>query len=187
MAGWGTRLFDIHLWNKQQVLKSQRGGGCYEVSYKSKCHTVALNFVFFFFFAVQPCSGFCASIHPINPSWAPAIRGRTHESLRVWILGTSPVDQWLRICLPMQVTLVWSLVLEDPTCCRAMKPPHCNYWECMLQLLKPAGLEPGSTVWQKPQQASLRSLSITKRSSLHSPQLEEAHTQQWRPSTAKNN
>ena len=167
MAGWGTMLFDIHLWNKQRVLKSQRGEGCYEVSHKSKCHTVALNFVFFlfFFFAVQPCSGFWASIHPINLSQAPAIRGRTHESLRVWILGTSPVDQWLRISLPMQATLIWSLVLEDPTCCRATKPPHCNYWECMLQLLKPAGLEPGSTVWKKPPQreawASQRGVAST--------------------------
>ena len=28
----------------------------------------------------------------------------------------SLVIQWQRICLPMQRTLVWSLVLEDPTC-----------------------------------------------------------------------
>ena len=39
---------------------------------------------------------------------------------------TSPVVQWLKICLPMQVTRVQSLV-QDPTGCRATKPDHCNY------------------------------------------------------------
>ena len=68
--------------------------------------------------------------------------------------GTSLVAQWLRICLPMQGTRVRSLVQEDPTCRRATKPMHhnywacalgpacCNYWACMLQLLKPVCLEP---------------------------------------------
>ena len=36
--------------------------------------------------------------------------------------GTSQLDQWLRICLPMQGTRVWSVVLGDPTCQRAGKP-----------------------------------------------------------------
>ena len=40
------------------------------------------------------------------------------------------VVQWLRIRLPMQGTLVWSLVLEDPVCHRAAEPvlherSHC--------------------------------------------------------------
>ena len=37
------------------------------------------------------------------------------------LTGTSPVAQWLRICLPMQGTWVWSLVREDPTCWGATK------------------------------------------------------------------
>ena len=49
--------------------------------------------------------------------------------------GTSLVAQWLRIHLPMQGTRVRSLVLEDPTCGRATKPMHRNYWACVLQLL----------------------------------------------------
>ena len=66
----------------------------------------------------------------------------------------SLVAPWLRICLPVQGTWVRSLVWEDPTCCRATKPVHHNYWACALeptshnywahapQLLKPACLEP---------------------------------------------
>ena len=62
--------------------------------------------------------------------------------------------QWLRIRLPMQGTGVRALVWEDPTCREATKPVHHNYWACaleptshnywahVLQLLKPARLEP---------------------------------------------
>ena len=69
-------------------------------------------------------------------------------------LGTSLVGLWLRIHLPMQGTRVQALVREDPTCCRATKPMHHNYWACALepashnywahvpQLLKPMRLEP---------------------------------------------
>ena len=56
--------------------------------------------------------------------------------------GTSLVVQWLRICLPVQGTQVQSLVREDPTCCGATKPVRHNYWACMLQLLRPACLDP---------------------------------------------
>ena len=68
--------------------------------------------------------------------------------------GTSLEAQWLRIHLPMLDTRVWSLVREDPTCCGATKPVSHNYWACalepashnywahVLQLLKPARLEP---------------------------------------------
>ena len=41
--------------------------------------------------------------------------------------GTSPVVQWLRICLPVQGTWVQSLVLEDLTCRGPTKPVHHNY------------------------------------------------------------
>ena len=36
--------------------------------------------------------------------------------------------QWIRICLPMQGTQVWSLVWKDPTSRGAAKPVCCNYW-----------------------------------------------------------
>ena len=54
----------------------------------------------------------------------------------------------------MQGTRVRTLVQEDPTYCGATKPVHHNYWACalepgshnywahMLQLLKPASLDP---------------------------------------------
>ena len=54
-------------------------------------------------------------------------------------LGDFPGLHWLRICLPMQKTLVWSMVQEDPTCRRATKPMHQNFWSpstlraCTLQ------------------------------------------------------
>ena len=39
----------------------------------------------------------------------------------------SLVVQCLRVCLPMQGTQVQSLVLEDSTCLRIIKPMHHNY------------------------------------------------------------
>ena len=59
-----------------------------------------------------------------------------------WCPGTSLVAQWLRIRLPMQGTLVRSLLGEDPTCHGATKPVHHNYWPHAPELLKPARLEP---------------------------------------------
>ena len=41
---------------------------------------------------------------------------------------TSLEIQWLRICLPMLGTQIWSLVWEDTTYCRATKSMHHNYW-----------------------------------------------------------
>ena len=76
----------------------------------------------------------------------------------------SLVAEWIRISLPMQGMWVRSLLKEDPTCHRAVKPttnapqpmnPHSRAHEpqllslcvtateaCMVQLLKPACLEP---------------------------------------------
>ena len=45
-------------------------------------------------------------------------------------LGASLAVQWLRICLPMKGTQVWSLVWEDPTWHGANK---ANYWACVLE------------------------------------------------------
>ena len=33
----------------------------------------------------------------------------------------------------MQETWLWSLILEDPTCCRATKHMCHNYWNCALK------------------------------------------------------
>ena len=46
---------------------------------------------------------------------------------KLWV-GASLVVQWLRICLAMQGTWVWSLVQEDPTYRRATKSIWHNYW-----------------------------------------------------------
>ena len=56
--------------------------------------------------------------------------------------GTSLVAQRIKICLAMQGTWVWSLIWADPTCYRATKPMHHNYWACVLELLKPTCSEP---------------------------------------------
>ena len=50
--------------------------------------------------------------------------------------GTSLVVQWMRICLPVQGTLVWSLVWEDFTYHGATKPVRHNYW---ARALRPSG------------------------------------------------
>ena len=109
---------------------------------------------------------------------------------KMMVIGTSLVAQWLRICLPMQETRVWSLVWEDPTGCGVIKSVHHNYWACALesashncwafvpQLLKPAHLE--SVLRNK------RSPRTARKSSPHSPQLEKACVQQGRPNAAKN-
>ena len=57
-------------------------------------------------------------------------------------LGTSLVVQWLRICLLMQRTWVWSLVWGDPTCRRAANLVRHSYGAGVLQLLKLAHREP---------------------------------------------
>ena len=69
-------------------------------------------------------------------------------------LGASLVAQWLGVRLPMRGTRVRAPVWEDPTCRRATGPMRHNYWTCtiepashnywarMLQLLKPACLDP---------------------------------------------
>ena len=52
---------------------------------------------------------------------------RRAQILSRWVLGVSPVVEWLRICLPMPGTWVQALVWEDPTFLRATKPVSHNY------------------------------------------------------------
>ena len=75
-------------------------------------------------------------------------------------------DPWwqrIRSRLPVLETWVWSLVREDPSCCRATKP-----------VLIPCSLT-----------RAMRSLCITTKSHSRSTQLEKACVQQGKPSTAK--
>ena len=82
--------------------------------------------------------------------------------------GASLVVQWLIIRLPMQGTGVRALVWEDPTCCRATKLVHHNYWTCALepashnyrahvpQLLKPVRPRACALQQEKPPQWEAR-------------------------------
>ena len=78
--------------------------------------------------------------------------------------GTSLVVQRLRICLPMQETQVQSLVQEDSTYRRVFKPVCHSYRAWALQ-------------WE--------ACELQLESSPHSPQLEKAHAQQWKPRKVK--
>ena len=99
---------------------------------------------------------------------------------------TSPVVQWLGICLPMQGTQIQSLLQEDYTCGWATNPMCHNYWPALQSLwdtlLKPSHLEPCSVTREV---TIKRSLHAARKSSHCSWQPEKAHTQQWRPITAK--
>ena len=82
----------------------------------------------------------------LHPGWCKA-KSRAHRSqrtktqltpglhlhIRLLIIGTSLVAQWLRIRLPMQGTRVQALVWDGPTCRRATKPVRHNYWACTLE------------------------------------------------------
>ena len=58
-------------------------------------------------------------------------------------LGTFLVVQWLRICLPVQGTQIWSLLQEDPTCHRATN--FGGNYARVPQLVKPTCPRPMST------------------------------------------
>ena len=76
--------------------------------------------------------------------------------------------------LPKKGTQAWSLVWEDLTCLWTTKPVH-GYWDCAL--------EPGShNCWSL---CALEPTFCNKRSPCLL-QLEKAHAQQQRPSTARN-
>ena len=111
------------------------------------------------------------------PSETAEVKEREHtrclNSNREWISGTSLVAQWLRLHMLTQGTWVWSLVQDDPTCCRVAKPVCHNYWA--LYTMSHNTLEP---VLCKREATSMRSLGTTVKSGPCLPQWEKAHVQQ---------
>lgn len=77
---------------------------------------------------------------------------------------TSLVAQWIRTCLPVQETWVQSPVWED---CTRHQSVHHNSWSLCTQSLCSATREA----------ATMRSLHIGMKRSLHLPQLEKAHAE----------
>ena len=51
-------------------------------------------------------------------------------AIKMYRVGASLVEQWLRVCLPIEGTRVLALVWEDPTCRGATGPVSHNYWAC---------------------------------------------------------
>ena len=76
---------------------------------------------------------FIAALLIIAKIWKQPKCPSVDEWIKKMWCGASLVAQWLRICLPMQGTRVRALVREDPTCRRATKPMHHNYWACALE------------------------------------------------------
>ena len=107
---------------------------------------------------------------------------RLYSVIRKWT-WTSLVEQWRRIWLLMQGTWVQSLVQEDSTCQGATKSIHHKHWARMLQLLKPLQLEP---VFHSKRGHYNKKPGQCMKTRPHPPQLEKAHTQQWRPGITKN-
>ena len=58
-----------------------------------------------------------------------------HSDISYENFRTSLVAKWVRIYLPIERTGVGSLVWEDSTCWRAMKPVCHNYWSPCAQRL----------------------------------------------------
>ena len=96
--------------------------------------------------------------------------------LKIFFLVTFLVVQWLRICLSVQGTGIWSLAWGYSACLGAGKPA--------LQLMKPVCPRACALQWEKPPQ--WESCALQLEGSPYSPQLEKACTQQWRHRATKN-
>ena len=116
---------------------------------------------------------------PEWPQWWD--KSNRNGNVKEGIQGTSLVVQWLRICLPMQGTRVWSLAWEHSTCHGAAEPVY-HYWACtlepgshnwayVLQLLKTAHPRAQAPQQEKPQQWGTRASQLE--SCPHLPQLEK--------------
>ena len=92
--------------------------------------------------------------------------------------------QWYRIRLSMQETWVQFLIWEDFTCHGATKPLCHSHSACALE---PRGCnDRGHMPWSPRstrKATTVRSLSTSKKSGPHSPQLEKTHAQQQTPTT----
>ena len=88
----------------------------------------------------------------------------------------------------MQGTRVWALVREDLTCHGATKPVRHNYGACALEPVSHNywAHVPRACAPQQEKPPQWESYAPQQRVAPRSPQLEKAHTQQWRPNTAKN-
>ena len=81
----------------------------------------------------------------------------------------------------MKGTCVQSLIKEDPTCRRAVKPGH-HYWAHMLQLLKPVSLEP---VLHNKSSCDKKTSHHEEEQPLAAATREKAAQQQWRQPSQK--
>ena len=105
-----------------------------------------------------------------------------HTGHTLWLINptienlscTSLVAQWGRNRLSTQGTLVGSLVWEDSSCCRAIRPVGHSYWAC----------KPYSLCSTTREATAMRSPHTATKSSPGSPQLEKVLAKKWRPSKA---
>ena len=97
-----------------------------------------------------------------------------------WKLSrTSLVVQWIGFHLLIHGIQVWSLVQENSPCCGATESVHHSYWAH-----SPASLCCNS--WSCVPRACALQQEKLPQWEAHALQLEKAHLQQRRPSTAKN-
>ena len=91
-----------------------------------------------------------------------------HLNTKIWLLWW----HWIRIHLPTQWTLIWSLVWKDSTYHRATKPMHHNYWAPDLETAYCSCWSPCT----RSLCSTRRRMHTTIKSSPCSLQLEKAHT-----------
>ena len=111
---------------------------------------------------------------PVRPqaSWGQGPHLILHFELCLW---TSLLAQWIRICLPMQGTWVLSWFGKVPHATKQLSL-------CTTSAEAQVPYSPCSTTREA---LAMRSPCIAMKSNTCSPQLEKAHTKQWRPSAAK--
>ena len=120
-------------------------------------------------FQVPPSMGFSS-----QECWSGVPLINRMKSSRTAV-RTSLVAQWIRFRLPMQGTLVRSLLWEDPTCCRATKSMYHSYWARAESLCSSTA----AATAVRSQRTALKGSSLLSTT-------REKPTQQRRPSTAKN-
>ena len=150
LVAWNQSKWEyLHHWNGQTL---QTGPFSFFPSFffLSSLFLLFLSFsILYFFFYSFPSFFFLFFKKQLTST---ALGGSYREWSEVTTHRASTVAQWERIHLPMQEIQAWSL--KDPTCHRAAKPMHHNYWSCapqpgsqhywahVWQLRKPMGAEP---------------------------------------------